>query len=395
MDLMNPARRKNPCREKMEQMSFLVVDDERLMQVMIRQTLRDMGAVNIRFASSGFEAYQMLKIQPADVVITDWYMPQMTGVELLQQIKNDADLFQTLVLILSGESAPLWFLFAVEEGVDGFLLKPFTQKSLMQSLIDLLQKSLGSGKRKIDDVIRLKLLGHYQEAVELGEQLLDELDDTELFRTLAECHYEMGEYNKALEKVQAAGNMGKQNSKDLNLIGKIHMKKKEHEEAISAFKQAADMNSLNTGRNIELAMAMIRAGKIAEGKRELDELSDEKLTDMDYVGIGACYLLCNEVKRAYSYLKMAHNPFPHTAKIYNACAGALWKMDCREEAVRLYKRCVKMDPDYSAAHYNLGLSYCFLESYDKAKESLECALHLHPGYEKAKDLLKYITRKQS
>lgn len=68
------------------------------MQIMIRQMLKDNGATDVRTANSGAEAFSILKTAPADVVITDWHMPEMTGIELLQAIKSDPDLFTILVL---------------------------------------------------------------------------------------------------------------------------------------------------------------------------------------------------------------------------------------------------------------------------------------------------------
>jgi two-component system chemotaxis response regulator CheY len=393
MDLMNLAKRAKPLAGKLESVSFLVVDDERLMQVMVRQMLRDGGAANLRFADSGIEAYRMLKAQPVDVVITDWHMPRMTGIELLQAIKNDAEIFKTLVLILSSETSPLWLLHAFEEGVDGFLLKPFTQNALMEAILKLIQKGMGSGKRKLDELIRLKLLGHYQEAIELGEQLLDELESAELSYTLAECHFEAGQYDEALKKAQAAMDKS-QDSKSMSLVGRIHMEQGNYEQAVAVLQQAVDKNALNVSRKIELVTALVRSGKAEEAKELLGGIDLDKLTDMNFVELGACHLLCGEVGQAVICLKRAREPLPHAAKVFNACGGALWKMGVREEAIKMYRRCVKISPEYAKAHYNLGLSYCFMESYDEAREALECAVRLKPDYKPAKELLNYLHQRK-
>jgi two-component system chemotaxis response regulator CheY len=393
MDLINLAKRAKPLEGKLEKVSFLVVDDERLMQVMVRQMLRDNGVINMRFADSGIEAYRMLKANPADVVITDWHMPRMTGVELLQAIKNDPDLFATQVLILSSETAPLWLLLAFEEGVDAFIIKPFTQNALMESLVRVMQKRAGSGKRKLDEVIRLKLLGHYQEAIDLGEQLLDELEEAGLEYTIAECHYQAGQYDEALKKAETVMEKNR-DGKSMSLVGKIHMEKGNYEQAIAVLQQAVDKNSLSVGKKIELTTALIKAGKLEEARQLLDGLDVEKLTDMNLVELGACHLMCGDPIQASQYLKKSRDPLPHAAKIFNACGGALWKKGCREEAIKLYRRCVKIAPDYSKAHYNLGLSYCFMESFEEAKQSLESAVRLKPDYKPAKELLHYVNQKQ-
>lgn len=392
MDLINLDKRNRPLGGKLEKVSFLVVDDERLMQVMIRQMLRNNGVVNLRFAESGSEGFRLLKAKPADVVVTDWHMPQMTGVELLQTIKNDADLFRTQVLIISSETSPLWLLHAFEEGVDGFLVKPFNEKALMESLVKLLRKQSGSERRKLDDLIRLKLLGQYQAAVDLGEQLLGEEDDAELSYNLAECLYHVGQYDEALKLAETV-KAKKGDSKILSLVGKIRMEQGNYEEAVSAFEQAVDKNSLSIGRKIELAIAFLRAGEETKSLEILNALNIDELTDMNLVELSAAFLMLNDIEHAVNCLKKAHDPLPQAARVFNACGSALLKKDAREESIKMFRRCIKIAPEYPKAHYNLGLAYCLNASYAEAKQSLEESLRLKPDHKAARELLSYIKQK--
>ena len=388
------SKKFKPFGGVLEDISFLIVDDESLMQVMIRQMLRDCGATNLRFADSGIEAYQSLKTHRSQVVITDWHMPRMTGPELLQAIKSDPELFDIKVLMISGERSPLWVLHAFEEGVDGFMVKPFNQKALMESVLKMLGKRAGTGKRKVDEVIRLKLMGNFQEAINLGEQMLGDEDEGEISAVLAECHYRTGQYDKALEKANAA--MAKNpSSKTMGLVGKIQVEQGNFEQAIAALQEAVEKNPLSFNAKMELATALIKAERMDEARGILNAQEADKLTDMNLVELARCYLLCADLDSAAALLLRSHDPLPQTASVFNVCGAALWKQGRREESIKLYRRCIKISPEYSNAHYNLGLACCLMSSYDEAKEALESAVRLRPDLKAARELLDYVKQKHS
>ncbi|MDY0039427.1 MAG: response regulator [Desulforhabdus sp.] len=381
-------------RGKLENVSFLVVEDERLMQVMIRQMLKDSGAVDVRTAHNGADAFRKLKSAPADVVISDWHMPGMTGVELLQAIKNDPDLFTTLVLIISSEASPLWVLCAVEEGADGYLLKPFTQESLLQAVEEVRLKRPSHGRRKIDEVIRLKLLGHYQEAITLGEQLAGGEDSGELSFELAECHFKSGQYEKAQEHLQAA-NCEKEGGKGLSLLADIQGAIGNVAESISILEEAVKKNPLGMDLKIRLLNAYSKSGLKNQAQELLDSLHAEKLTDMNLVELAKYYLSVGDLDRALECLKGAKQPLPDAAKVYNSCAATLWNTGKREESIKLYKRAIIISPDYPMSYYNLGLAYCLSEDFSKAKPALKNAIRLKPDYKRAREVLEYVDLKIS
>lgn len=379
-------------RRKLENVSFLIVEDERLMQVMIRQMLKDNGATDVRTANSGAEAFSILKTAPANVVITDWHMPEMTGIELLQAIKSDPDLFTTLVLIISSEASPLWVLCAVEEGADGYLLKPFTQESLLHALEEVRQKRPIHGKRKIDEVIRLKLLGHYQEAINLGEQLMGGEDSGELAFELAECHFKTGQYDKAQEQLQAAAGE-KEEGKRLSLLADIHGATGRNAESIAILEEVVKKNPLSFDRKMQLLNAYARAGLKNQAEELLTSLQTGRLTDMNLVELARYFLSSGDLARALECLKIAKQPLPEAAKVYNSCAASLWNQGDREESVKLYKRAINISPDYPMSHYNLGLAYCLMEDFSKAKPALKNAIRLKPDYKRAREVLEYVDLK--
>lgn len=380
------------ARRKLEGISFLIVENERLMQVMIRQMLKDSGAGDLRFASNGAEAYRSLKANPVDMVISDWHMPGMTGIELLQTIKNDPDLFTTMVIIISSEASPLWVLCAVEEGVDGYLLKPFTQDNLLQTILDIRRKRPARGKRKIDEVIRLRLLGQYQEAIQLGEQLLGGEDNEELCFELAQCHFKTGHYALAQERVQEA--LGDtEDGRKTGLLATIHVATGQHAEAIALLEEAVKKNPLSFDRKMELLNAYAKSELWNQAAELVNSFDLTQLTDMNLVELARHFMASGDLHRAAECLKRTKEPLPETAKVFNSCASSLWKIQDHQESIKLYKRAINISPDYPVSYYNLGLGHCLMENYSEAKTILEKAIRLKPDYKKARELLEYVNLK--
>ncbi|MBK8523681.1 MAG: hybrid sensor histidine kinase/response regulator [Betaproteobacteria bacterium] len=113
---------------------FLVVDDFEVMRKVTSTQLRALGAEQIVTANNGLEALQILRTQPIDVVLSDWYMPTMSGLELLKAIRSDAKLFNLPFLMITAEAERERVAQAITSGVSDLLVKPYTTERLKQRL---------------------------------------------------------------------------------------------------------------------------------------------------------------------------------------------------------------------------------------------------------------------
>ncbi len=128
---------------------FLVVDDFESMRKLVIKNLNSMGYMNVVQAGNGQEALRMLEQNPTiAVVITDWNMPVMSGIELLRTIRAH-DKFKGLpVLMITAEIARHEVQEAAEAGVSDFLVKPFTVGGLQAKLnrmMDNLKRGIVAG----------------------------------------------------------------------------------------------------------------------------------------------------------------------------------------------------------------------------------------------------------
>lgn len=116
-------------------MKFLVVDDFSTMRRIVRNLLKELGFVNVQEAEDGAQALSMLRISgDFDFVVTDWNMPNMTGIELLKAIRSDPSLKHLPVLMVTAEAKRENIIEAAQSGASGYVVKPFTAGTLDEKL---------------------------------------------------------------------------------------------------------------------------------------------------------------------------------------------------------------------------------------------------------------------
>lgn len=121
-------------------MKFLVVDDFSTMRRIVRNLLKELGFTNVDEAEDGVIALQKLKNGRFEFVITDWNMPNMTGIDLLKNIRADADLKALPVLMITAEAKKENIIEAAQSGASGYIVKPFTAAVLEEKLNKIFEK---------------------------------------------------------------------------------------------------------------------------------------------------------------------------------------------------------------------------------------------------------------
>ena len=120
-------------------MKFLIVDDFSTMRRIVRNLLKELGFTNIEEAEDGAVALAKLKGGSFDFVISDWNMPNMTGIELLRAIRGDAALSSLPVLMITAEAKKENIIEAAQAKASGYIVKPFTAAVLDEKLSKILK----------------------------------------------------------------------------------------------------------------------------------------------------------------------------------------------------------------------------------------------------------------
>ena len=120
---------------------FLIVDDFSTMRRIIRGLLKEAGYVEADEAEDGQVGLQKLYGTPFDFVITDINMPNMNGLEMLANMKQDEKLKDIPVLMITAEASKDDVLRAAQIGADGYIVKPFSKATLEEKISRILKRS--------------------------------------------------------------------------------------------------------------------------------------------------------------------------------------------------------------------------------------------------------------
>ena len=217
-----------------ETMSILIVDDMKSMRLTMRkmlQTLKIGGSV--KFAENGKEGMEILHRSKCDLVIVDWNMPVMNGIEMLETIRNDKILRELQVIMVTAESERDIVTEVAETEVDGYLLKPLTLTALDSKIKAVIEK-------------------------------INNPDLATKLRIKARDLEEAGEFNSAIVQIKTALTHKPSASRLLRQLGLLHLKIGKYDTAEKCLLKAALVNKQDTLTRVHLA-------EYYESKNELEK----------------------------------------------------------------------------------------------------------------------------
>ncbi|MCB8888489.1 MULTISPECIES: chemotaxis response regulator CheY [Halomonadaceae] len=121
-------------------MSFLVVDDFPTMRRIVRSLLKELGFTNVEEAEDGQDALNKLRAGNFEFVVSDWNMPNLDGLEMLKEIRQDDALKALPVLMVTAEAKKENIIAAAQAGANGYVVKPFTAATLEEKLNKIFEK---------------------------------------------------------------------------------------------------------------------------------------------------------------------------------------------------------------------------------------------------------------
>jgi len=122
-------------------MRVVIVDDYTTMLRILRNLLRQLEIMNVEEANDGDTAFQLIQKAPPDLVISDWNMVPVTGLDLLRRVRADARLKHIPFIMVTAESKTENVIAAKQAGVSNYIVKPFNAETLR----DKIEKVLGHG----------------------------------------------------------------------------------------------------------------------------------------------------------------------------------------------------------------------------------------------------------
>ena len=121
-------------------LKVLVVDDMSTMRRIVKNVLKQIGYTDLHEAEDGQKGLQKLKEGGYGLVVSDWNMPVMMGIDMLRAIRADPDLKHIPVLMVTAEAQKENIIEAVQAGVSNYVVKPFTADALLEKLQKIFAK---------------------------------------------------------------------------------------------------------------------------------------------------------------------------------------------------------------------------------------------------------------
>jgi two-component system, chemotaxis family, chemotaxis protein CheY len=117
----------------------LVVDDFATMRRILKNILKQLGFKNLVEADDGTTAWEVLEGQSVDLIISDWNMPKMSGIDLLKKVRASDTYKKTPFLMVTAEAQKQNVIEAVQAGVSNYVVKPFTAEAIFEKLDKILK----------------------------------------------------------------------------------------------------------------------------------------------------------------------------------------------------------------------------------------------------------------
>jgi two-component system chemotaxis response regulator CheY len=121
-------------------MRILIVDDSIAMRQLEKKFLKEIGFSDVTEAADGLEALQLVASEKFDMILMDWRMPVLSGLETLRQIKSNPQLDGVPVIMVTSESQKPKILEAIQSGAANYIVKPFDAAILKEKLSPFLKK---------------------------------------------------------------------------------------------------------------------------------------------------------------------------------------------------------------------------------------------------------------
>ncbi len=306
-----------------------------------RQCLKQLKAAMIRQFSSGSEAIDFLGAQRVDLIVLDSPLEDMDGLKFLKLLRLNMDLRDTPVVMVTQEGQKDRVLEAIAAGVDGYVLRPYSQETFsrhmlralkLERLAEIEQTQLLEGKRLLAE-------GKYDDAIEAFEELVSDENQ-------AQKYYDMG--------------------------CKYLMRQK-YGQAIIAFKKAVKINELFAEAYKGLAEAYKGRGDLDGYKTYLQKAAETF----------AYFNRMEETKELFIEVLKYDAGCPNP---YNTLGVKLRKNGDLPGALHAYRQALELTPDDENIHFNMAKAMFFMGDNKGAQEAILKALWINPNFAEGRKL---------
>ncbi len=368
---------------------LLVVDDQQDLRLILVHQLRKLGFSQVIHAGNGIEALEALqKLKRIGLLMVDMEMPGMGGIEFLQEISDNPQYLRgPYVLMMDGVTKEK-VLFAVENGADEILKKPFTLGDIMpksrqafkayhnpknpEKVYELAKQAFRDGKLDLAEKVYLTL----QAAAPKSARATVFLARIALLRK---------DMKRALELL-AEGEQRNPSYVHVHAVrGEIFGIQEKWDDAIAAFSKAIELSPLNPVRYKQVSEVLFRQKKYKEAVPILQRGLDLGVgfKEMHHY-LSQAYYATKDYLKAIKHIRSALQQDPENVTYLNQLGISYKEAQEFEEATKVYNTIIKIDPENKAALYNKAVMLNAQGDTVEAIRILERLVRIKPDFEAAK-----------
>lgn len=376
-------------------MSVAIVDDIESMCKSIRGMLKILE-IGDRFfyGYNGKEALDIVREHEIDLLIMDWNMPVMNGLEALGYIRDDERLRDLPVVMITAEAGREMVAQAAESTIDAYILKPLTVKALGDKigwLVDAVNNPppMFVHLKKARDH---KEAGDIEAAVkELKAAMKADPSSSRPPREMGLLYLAQNDPESAEKYLLQAAGMNRYDVFAFHHLGELYLDKNHIDLATKYFEKAMQVSPRHVGRGIHFAKALLKKGIIEKAEKVFDKalaLSDNDSSLMEDV---ANFCMANDahgyaVRSFESILKKK----PGRTDIMMKLGVVLTEDGKTKEALDYFSDVEKREPQNLDAKFYMAHCFIDIDQIYRAEKALRDILEIDPGNVKAKEILKTL-----
>lgn len=243
-------------------MTVLIADDMDNMCVTIRNIMKLLNlGKSFFFAANGEEALEQLRNEKVDLAILDYNMPKLTGLELLEIIRNDSELQDLPVIMLTAHAEKDFITRAAELDINAYILKPITVNLLKEKIPPVIEKANYPTPmiRYLRRARKMANMSKFDDAIEQTREAMDaNPNSTRPLREAGEYLTTIGDYEEAEKYLTKATELNKVDVIAFSRLGDLYLKKDDLDNALKHYKKAMTVSPLHYKHGLQVGKILIK-----------------------------------------------------------------------------------------------------------------------------------------
>jgi len=377
-----------------DEMTVLIVDDVLLTCKLIRKLMMNIGyGRNFLFAHDGKEALDILQKEPVDLVLLDYNMPAgMSGVETLSHIREDRDLRDLPVIMVSAEAYKDYVAAAGESDIDAYILKPINI-TLLEEKISIVVEKANNPPPMVYHLKKAKGSeeeGDIDAAIKEAELAMEaNPNSSRPIRELGYYYFKKDNLKEAERWLLKAAEMNYMDVFAFHYLGELYLKLNDIENAHRYFEKAMKISPRHLTRGIHFAKTLVERKMITKAVHIFDEVLKLSGSTLELREEIADFCIDEGASEyAAKLLESIIKEKPDRTDLFFKLGKALENLGDIEKAITYLIKAGKIDKENAGINIHLAKDYLTLGKPIYAEKAIKEILKINPSHKVARELLK-------